>query len=90
MTLKIEVFTAPGCGKCGKAKTRLKKVVEQLNLDGIEWREVNILDELDYTVELGILTTPAIAMNGKLVFSGLPSAKAMLKTVSEHLHEVST
>ncbi len=48
MTLTIEVFTAPGCGKCGKAKTRLKKVVEQMERDGVEWREVNILDELDY------------------------------------------
>ncbi len=85
MTLTIEVFTAPGCGKCGKAKTRLKKVVEQMELDGVEWREVNILDELDYTVALGILTTPAIAMNGKLVFSGLPSEQAMRKAVSEYL-----
>ncbi len=83
--LRIEVFTAPGCGKCGKAKTRLKKVVEELRLDDIDWREVNILDELDYAVDLGVLTTPAIAMNGELVFSGLPSERAMLKKVSEHL-----
>jgi len=85
--LQIEVFTAPGCGKCGQAKTRLKRVVEELKLDGIAWREVNILEELDYAVDLGVLSTPAIAMNGKLVFVGLPSEKAMLKKVSELLGE---
>jgi len=40
-------------------------------------------------VALGILTTPAIAMNGKLVFSGLPSEQAMRKAVSEYRGVVS-
>jgi len=87
--LQIEVFTAPGCGKCGQAKARLRRVVEELKLDGLSWREVNILDELDYAVDLGVLTTPAIAMNGELVFSGLPSEKAMLKKLSELLRATS-
>ena len=85
MTLQIEVFTAPGCGKCGQAKVRLKKVVEALGLNSIQWREVNILEELDYSVELGVLSTPAIAMNGELLFTGMPSEKEMLKAVEKQL-----
>ncbi len=87
MTLQIEVFSAPGCSKCGQAKARLKKVVETLSGGQIDWREVNILEELDYTVSLGILATPAIAMNGQLVFTGLPSEKTLQRVVMKHLNE---
>ena len=72
MTIKIEVFSSPGCGKCGHAKTVLQKLAQELG--GIEWREVNVLEELDYAVALGVLSTPAIAIDGELIFTGLPSA----------------
>lgn len=72
MTIKIEVFSSPGCGKCGHAKTVLHKLAQELG--GIEWREVNVLEELDYAISLGVLSTPAIAIDGELVFAGLPTA----------------
>jgi len=75
---KIEVFTAPGCGKCGKAKDELELIVNQLGIERFEWREVNILKEMDYAIELGVLSTPSIAINGELVFTALPSAKQLL------------
>jgi len=49
----------------------------ELGGERIEWREVSVLDELDYAVELGVLSTPAIAVNGRLVFRTLPSAKKL-------------
>lgn len=75
MTIKIEVFSSPGCGKCGHAKTVLQKLAQELG--GIEWREVNVLEELDYAVALGVLSTPAIAIDGELIFTGLPSASKL-------------
>ncbi|HEC18504.1 MAG TPA: thioredoxin family protein [Gammaproteobacteria bacterium] len=77
MSIKVEVFSSPGCSKCGHAKEALRKLVDELGEDQIDWREVNILDELDYAVELGVLSTPAIAINGELVFSGLPSVRKL-------------
>ena len=76
MTIKVEVFSSPGCGKCGHAKEVLKKLAEELG-NTINWREVNILEELDYAVELGVLSTPSIAINDELVFPNLPSAKKL-------------
>jgi len=61
MTIKVEVFSSPGCGKCGQAKTVLKKTVEEIGNNRIKWCEVNILEELDYAVSHGVMTTPAIA-----------------------------
>ncbi len=81
---KVEVFTAPGCGKCGKAKDVLEDVANKMSAD-IEWREVDILQEMDYAVELGVLATPAIAINGELVFTALPSQKQLQQALRDSL-----
>jgi len=77
MAVKIEVFSSPGCGKCGHAKEILRKMADELGGDKIHWREVNILDELDHAVKLGVLSTPAIAINDILVFTSLPTVKKL-------------
>lgn len=77
MSMNIEVFSSPGCGKCGHAKEVLRKLADELGGDKIRWREVNILDEMDHAVALGVMSTPSIAIDGELVFAGLPSAKKL-------------
>ena len=72
--IKVEVFSSPGCGKCMQAKAVLKAIAEELGLDKVTWRDVNILEEMDYAVDLGVMSTPAMAIDGELVFSSLPSA----------------
>lgn len=83
--ITIEVFSSPGCGKCGQAKQRLKAIAEEFGTGKVTWREVNILEELDYAVNLGIIATPAIAINQELVFSGLPSAEKLRAAVQKSL-----
>lgn len=85
--MKIEVFSSPGCAKCGHAKDVLKRVAEEVGGSRIEWREVSVLDEMDYAVRLGVLSTPAIAVNGKLVFTSLPSEKKLRRTLEWLLRE---
>jgi len=82
---KIEIFIAAGCGNCGKAKSELEIIVNQLGNDNFEWREVNILQEMDYAIELGVLSTPSIAINGELVFTALPSARQLLQALENSL-----
>ena len=73
MNIKVEAFSSPGCGKCAQAREMLKTMVEEFGEKRVTWRDVNILDEVDYAVELGILSAPAIAIDGELVFPALPS-----------------
>lgn len=73
----IEIFSSPGCSKCSHARETLKALVVELGQERIEWREVNVLDELDHAVELGILSTPAIAVDGELVFTSLPNTSKL-------------
>jgi len=79
--IKIEIFTSPGCSKCGHARTTLQKMVEELGGDSFSWREVNILDELDYAVNLGVLSTPSI--DGELCYTSLPSVKKLRQQLLE-------
>lgn len=79
--IKVEVFSSPGCGKCGHAREVLRKLAAEIG--GVEWREVNVLEEMDYAVALGVMSTPAIAIDGELVFSGLPSAAKLRGALAE-------
>ena len=85
--VKVEVFSSPGCGKCAYARDALKKAVEALGGNRIQWREVNVLDEMDYAVSLGVLSTPAIAVNGKLLFTALPSTKKLRQVLEAALQK---
>lgn len=83
--VKVEVFSSPGCGKCTQAKHILEEIVKEIGQDKISWREVYILDEIDYAVELGVMSSPAIAIDGELVFSSLPSASRLRAELDRRL-----
>ena len=55
---------------------------------GVRWRDVDILEELDYAVELGILRPPAMAIDGVLVFPALPDAERLRQALMEKLERV--
>ena len=70
--MKVELIHAAGCASCDKARAALKAAATRSVAD-LVWREVDVLDELDYAVGLGVLSLPAIAIDGELVFAALPS-----------------
>lgn len=74
MKTSIEILAAPGCRKCAAAQAELHAVAAAvIGEENLIWREVNVREELDYAVTLGVLTMPAIAVNGELRFSSLPT-----------------
>lgn len=70
--MKVELLYAPGCSKCMASKADLRAAAEAA-IGAVEWREINVLEALDYAVELGVLTLPALAIDGALVFASLPT-----------------
>lgn len=80
--MKIELFYAPGCEKCADATDGLKVAAKKV-VPGVTWRELNALDELDYAVELGVVTLPAIAIDGELVFSSLPTCRQLQRELTK-------
>lgn len=76
--MKVEMFYTPGCSDCVAAHARLRTAAQEA-VKNLVWRELNVLDELDYAVELGVLTLPSIAVDGKLIFTSMPTV-AQLRT----------
>ena len=60
---RLELFHAAGCAACDAARGALKAAALEEDAD-LGWRDVDVLDELDHAVELGVLTLPAIAIDG--------------------------
>ncbi|MDE1988840.1 MAG: thioredoxin family protein [Betaproteobacteria bacterium] len=72
--MRIELFQVPGCARCDSAKAELQCIAET---HGVEWSEVNALNELDRAVDLGVLTLPALVIDGVLAFAALPTPAAL-------------
>jgi thioredoxin 1 len=74
--MKVEVLHSGGCAKCQKELPALRAAAQSVDPD-LDWRELDILQAIDYAVELGVLKPPAVAIDGQLVFPTLPSAQAL-------------
>ncbi|MCS0588298.1 thioredoxin family protein [Massilia norwichensis] len=79
--MKIELFYAPGCDKCAANRENLKAAASQCIPD-VEWCELNVLEHMEYAVELGVLTLPAIAIEGVLEFPALPNVKQFAAAIA--------
>ncbi|MEK6815417.1 MAG: thioredoxin family protein [Nitrospirota bacterium] len=85
MAIVVEVFSSPGCAKCVKAKDEVLRFIRENGRGAVELREVNVLDEMDRALDLGVMATPAIAIDGDLVFRTLPREKALRAELSARL-----
>ena len=61
----IEVL-GPGCARCHETHRVVSHVVDEASLDC----EVQKVESMDRMIELGVLKTPAVAFDGKVVLSG--------------------
>lgn len=80
--MKVQVFHTPGCPACVAARDELRTAAQE-TVKGLEWHEMNVTDNLDQAVELGVLTLPAIVIDGELVFTSLPSATQLREALIE-------
>lgn len=84
-TVVVEVLTASGCSRCKQARTLAKEVIDELSDSRVHYREINVVDEIDYAVRLGMMSTPAIALNGELVFPAPPSKTKLRQAILNRL-----
>jgi glutaredoxin len=85
MSMKVEVFSTPGCSACARSREALQAVVASFGQDKVTWREVNVIDEIDYAVALGVMVPPSIAIDGELVFPTLPTANTLKDELTRRL-----
>jgi protein-disulfide isomerase len=78
--MRIELFHARGCPACAHARAELRTAAQEVVKD-LDWREVDVIENLDRAVDLGVLTLPAVVIDGELVFASLPSVAQLRKAL---------
>jgi len=76
------MFVIPGCSECVAARARLRAAAQEV-VKNLDWRELNVLDDFDYAVELGVMTLPSIVIDGELVFSSTPTVAQLRDALIE-------
>jgi glutaredoxin len=84
--MNVELFFTEGCRRCAAAREGLKSAALEA-APGMTWREINAVEELDYAVDLGVLTLPSVAINGVLVFSSLPTPAQLTRELRHRLSQ---
>lgn len=71
----IEIL-GPGCARCHETHRVVQHVVDEAKLDCVVRKDASI----DRMVELGVLSTPAVAFDGRVVLSGrIPKTEEVRK-----------
>ena len=89
-SITLELFSASACNRCARAKQRLEATVDKFSEGTIVYREIDVLEELDYAVSLGVLTTPSIVIDGELVFTAMPSERKLRAAIDKRVAMLSS
>jgi small redox-active disulfide protein 2 len=71
--MMIEVL-GTGCAKCNKLEAMVKSVADKL---GVPY-EITHVRDINAIVQRGVMTTPALAIDGRVVVSGRVPSEAEL------------
>ncbi len=78
VNIEIKVLGS-GCAKCKSLEKTTKQVVADLNLDAT----VEKVEDIQKIMEYGVMVTPALVINDKVVVKGkVPSAKEIKELLS--------
>lgn len=76
--VRIEFFFAGGCSKCAEVREALRQAAQSPR---VEWKEVDIAKEPNRAVDVGVVSTPAVAINGELIFKTMPTAAELRSAI---------
>jgi len=87
MKVHLELFTANICSSCADAKNLLSRAIEDIADDRLTLDYLDVVENLDHAVKSGVLATPALVLNGKLVFCPLPKRGKILQFLKTELNK---
>ena len=80
----VEEFMSPGCVGCPTVKEMLKELSAEFGGNLIV-EEVDITVDTTRAAQYGIMSVPAVAINGILKFMGVPSKEELKKAILEEI-----
>jgi small redox-active disulfide protein 2 len=80
-TMQIQVLGS-GCPTCKKLFELTKKAVEELELK----TEVEYITDIQKIIEMGIMSSPVLAINGKPIITGfVPDIEKIKETIKKFI-----
>ncbi len=80
MNMEIKVL-GTGCPKCKKLEKLTREAVEEMGIEAAITKEEDIMKIMEY----GIMHTPGLVINGKVVSSGrLPGKKEIIDLINQN------
>lgn len=78
--IRIQVL-GPGCSNCKKLFEQTKQAVAELNLEA----QVEYSNDIQKMVELGAMSSPALAIDDKIVLAGqVPGAEKIKEIITKN------
>jgi len=74
--MKIEVL-GPGCPKCMNVEQNVKKALAELSVEA----EVEKVTDIQKIIQKGVMSTPALVIDGKVVLQGKNPSVDQLKVL---------
>ena len=79
LDMKIQV-AGPGCARCHAVEKNVIEAVTELGIDA----DISKLSDMKEFVKLGVMFTPAVIVDGKVVISGkVPKVNELKKIFSD-------
>jgi small redox-active disulfide protein 2 len=77
--MKIEIL-GPGCPKCANTEANVKKALAELN----KTAEVVKVTDINVMIEKGVMQTPALIIDGKMIMQGkIPTVKQIKQLIQK-------
>lgn len=80
MTL-VQVLMTPSCAGCPQAERIVSEVVDEF--DGADWEEIDISDDPSQGTQYGIMSVPAVVVDGELFATGVPDRDELRERVRQ-------
>lgn len=72
---RILVLSTPGCAGCARTKRLVAHVVSEF--PALDWEEVDLTEQPEVAAEYGIMSVPAVVIDGRLAFTSVPKEDAL-------------
>ena len=82
----VEDFMSPGCVGCPMVKAMLEELSAEFG-DKLIIEEVDITADTTRASQYGLMSVPAIAINGVLKFFDIPNKEELRQTILEEMNE---
>jgi len=76
--MKIKVIGS-GCPTCSALNEKVKKIVSENKIDAI----IEYITDINELVKLGVMSSPALVIDGEVAFSGSVSDAELKETILE-------